>query len=70
MAWPTTSDPKTEFATLRFTASEAHELDTAAAAVGQNRSQFIRDCVARCIAADKRRAAKRRAAGQKGGTDD
>lgn len=56
MAWPTTSDPKTEFATLRFTASEAADLDNAAQAKGQNRSEFIRDCVHRCIQADLKKA--------------
>ncbi len=58
MAWPTTNDPKTEFATLRFTASEAASLDAAASLAGMTRSAFIRDAVRRVLTADARRKAR------------
>lgn len=66
MAWPTTSDPKTEFATLRFTVSEAADLDAAAAARSMKRSVYIRDAVARAIAADRRAARKKAGRNPKG----
>lgn len=58
MTWPTTSDPKTEFATLRMTKGEANDLDTYAARAGMKRSVFVRDCVRRCIAAERRKEAR------------
>lgn len=59
MAWPTTSDPKTEFATLRFTVGEAADLDAAVQTSGlANRSAYIRDCVRRVMAADAKKAAR------------
>ena len=58
MAWPTTSDPKTEFATIRFTLGESAEVDSEAAKAGMNRSQYIRECVHRCIVADRRKNKK------------
>ncbi len=58
MAWPTTNDPKTEFVTLRFTASEAASLDAAASTAGMTRSAFVRDSVRRVLTADARRAAR------------
>lgn len=60
MAWPTTSDPKTEFVTLRLTVGEAATLDAAAQAAGQNRSKFVREAVRRVLAADARKAARLR----------
>ena len=56
MAWPTTSDPKTEFATLRMTPAEAADLDAFA---GGNRSAFVRLAVAEKIEREQRKAAKR-----------
>lgn len=56
MAWPTTSDPKTEFVTLRLTVGEAAALDAAASLAGMKRSAYVRDCVRRVSAADQRRA--------------
>lgn len=67
MAWPTTNDPKTEFATLRFTVSEMADVDLWADANGMKRSAFIRDCVARCIAADKKKAKRQQASTSKPG---
>lgn len=64
MAWPTTSDPRTEFVTLRLTVAEAAELDALRAATGQNRSEAVRDCVARVIAAHNRKSRKRAALSQ------
>lgn len=58
MGWPTTSDPKTEFVTARFTVSESADLDAAASAAHLKRSAYVRDAVARAIAADKRAARK------------
>lgn len=56
MAWPTTNDPRTEFVTLRFTVSEAAELDAYAQARGVSRSQAVRDATGRVIAAERKRA--------------
>lgn len=64
MAWPTTSDPRTEFVTLRLTVNEAADLDAYAAARGLSRSAAVRDAVGRVIAADKKRAARRAAASE------
>lgn len=68
MAWPTTTDPKTEFVTVRFTASEAADLDAAAAAAGLKRSGYVREAVQRVIAADQRRANKTAAQAAKNGS--
>lgn len=56
MAWPTTTDPRTEFVTLRLTVSEAADLDLYAGTRGMNRSKAVRDAVNRVIAAEKKRA--------------
>lgn len=58
MAWPTTSNPKTEFVTIRLTADEAVSLDGAASTAGHSRSAYVRDAVRRVIAADVRKQAK------------
>lgn len=42
MAWPTTSNPRTEFVTLRLTADEAASLDAYAASRGLSRSAALR----------------------------
>lgn len=50
--------------TTRFAPDEAQELVAAYTAAGISKSAFIRRCVARCIAADKKAAA--RLAGKEG----
>lgn len=55
MAWPTTNDPKTEFATLRMTPAEAADLDQWA---DGNRSAFVRLAVAEKIEREARRKRK------------
>jgi hypothetical protein len=56
MAWPTTSNPRTNFVTTRFTDEEVDDLDM----LGSSRSESIRDAVARVVAIEKRRLAKKR----------
>lgn len=56
MAWPTTNNPRTEFVTLRLTASEAAELDVFAQTLGTSRSGAVRDAVSRVIRAEARKA--------------
>lgn len=63
MSWPTTSDPRTEFVTLRLTVAEAADLDAYAAARGLNRSAAVRDAVNRVIAAENKRARRTRKGG-------
>lgn len=58
MAWPTTSNPRTEFVTLRLTAAEAADLDALAASQGASRSEAVRSAVTRVIAAEKRKRGK------------
>lgn len=59
MSWPTTDDPRTAFATVRFTDSEAADIDWLMARTNApNRSAAIRACVDRVIA-HERRAEKR-----------
>ena len=60
MAWPTTSNPRTEFVTLRLTKEEAHDLDTYLAPLhGGNRSAAARVALEKAIVAARRRAKKR-----------
>ena len=54
MAWPTTTNPRTEFVTLRLTAGEAALLDEYAQAQNMTRSAALRDAVDRVTAADRR----------------
>jgi hypothetical protein len=56
MAWPTTSNPRTNFVTVRFTDDETDDLDTY---LGSPRSDAIRDAVARAVAIEKRRRNKK-----------
>jgi metal-responsive CopG/Arc/MetJ family transcriptional regulator len=56
MAWPTTSNPRTNFVTVRFTDDEADDLDM----LGSSRSEAIRDAVARVVAIEKRKLAKKK----------
>lgn len=67
MAWPTTSDPRTEFVTLRLTKSEAADLDLYADSRGMNRSKAVRDAVNRVIAVEKKRAKRTRKPATPGG---
>lgn len=62
MAWPTTSNPRTVFVTLRFTDDEAAELDLYADSNGMSRSKYVRDAVFRVIEAEKKRAKRQRGA--------
>jgi hypothetical protein len=57
MAWPTTSNPRTVFTTVRFTEDEADEMDTY---LGGSRSNAIRDAVARAVAIEKRKRARKK----------
>lgn len=61
MAWKTTDDPRTEFVTLRLTASEAADLDAYRAARGQSRSQALRDALDEKITRWKKQHSKRAA---------
>lgn len=57
MAWRSTPTPnKDVFTTIRFAPDETHDLIVAHTAAGVSKSAFVRRCVARCIAADKRKA--------------
>lgn len=44
--------------TVRFAPDEASELSVAYTVAGTSKSAYIRRCVSRCIAADKRAAAR------------
>lgn len=63
MGWPTTDDPKTELVTLRLTVGQMADLDTHAKANGHSRSAYVRSCVDRVIAAEKKRALKKTRSG-------
>lgn len=64
MAWPTTDDPRTEFVTVRFTASEAADIDWLIKVTGaKSRSAAVRDAVDRVVSSTKRKARQ-----QKGGS--
>lgn len=57
MSWPTADKPKDIFVSTRFDGDEAAELDAAVSIAGApSRSAYIRECVRRCRAADKRKA--------------
>ena len=58
MAWPTSSNPRTEFVTLRLTADEAADLDGYAGARGLSRSAAVRQALARVLAADAKKNKK------------
>lgn len=45
MAWPTSSNPRTEFVTLRLTVDEAAALDEYASARSMTRSAAVRAAV-------------------------
>lgn len=65
MAWPTTNDPRTEFATMRMTETEDADLDWGCRLLGVSRSEFLRDASAEKI--ERLRRAERRAQ-KKGGS--
>ncbi len=59
MSWPTTTDPKTEFVTVRFTVDEAADIAWLQGVTNsKNRSAAIRQCVDRVVSAEKKRARK------------
>ena len=61
MSWPKTDDPRTEFVTVRLTASEAADVDWLQSHVNaKSRSAAVRDAVDRVIAAERKRAARTR----------
>lgn len=60
MAWPTTDDPRTVFVTVRFTESEADDMDKY---LGGSRSNAVRDSVGRAVAIEKRRIARKKLQG-------
>jgi hypothetical protein len=63
MSWPTTNDPRTEFVTVRFTASEAADIDWLIGYTNaKNRSAAVRSAVDRVVHAERKRAAKQRRA--------
>lgn len=63
MAWPTTKDPRTEFVTLRFTVSEAADIDWLQHVTHtSSRSAAVRDAVGRVVAAERKRASKQKKA--------
>lgn len=50
MAWPTTNDPRTEFITVRLTASEAEDLDKVSQIMqAPTRSQTVRYAVEKLV---------------------
>ena len=59
MSWPTTSAPRTEFVTVRFSVEEADEIDWLRSQTGaKNRSEAVRSAVERVVAAERRNARK------------
>lgn len=63
MAWPTTNDPRTEFVTVRFTVSEAADIDWLRGHTNaKSRSAAVRGAVDRVIAAERKREKKARKA--------
>ena len=60
MSWPTTTEPRTVFITLRLTEAEADDLDLYADSRGLNRSSAVRDAVSRVIAAEQRRSTRQK----------
>lgn len=61
MPWPTTTDPRTEFVTVRFTLDEAADIDWLVASTGaKSRSAAVRSAVDRVVSAEKRAVKKRK----------
>lgn len=64
MSWPTTTNPRTEFVTLRLTVDEAAELDWLQSQTGtRSRSAALRGALIRVVEAEHRRARKQKRAG-------
>lgn len=61
MAWPTTSDPRTEFVTLRLTVGESADLDWLCSQVSQSRSEATRDALAEKVARERAKQVKQQA---------
>lgn len=60
MAWPTTSNPRTEFVTLRLTKGEADDLDWLTAQLGTSgRSETLRIAQEEKVARERKRVAQR-----------
>lgn len=60
MAWPTTSNPRTEFVTLRLTVDEAQDLDWLMQTTRtKNRSAALRNAFERVVAAERRKQQKK-----------
>lgn len=55
MGWPTTSNPRTEFVTLRLTVDEAEALQQMADTRSQSRSEYVREALGRVVSADQRK---------------
>ena len=61
MSWPKTDDPRTEFVTVRLTASEAADVDWLQSQVNApSRSAAVRDAVDKIVAVERKRAARTR----------
>jgi len=57
MAWPTTTNPRTEFVTLRLTVDEAADLDWLQAQTSaRSRSEALRTAFERVVKAERKRA--------------
>lgn len=61
MGWPTTTDPRTEFVTVRFTLSEAADLDWLMSHLGvSNRSAAAREAIGDRVSAERQRLTRSR----------
>lgn len=61
MAWPTTSNPRTEFVTLRLTVDEAADLDWLKTQTSaRDRSDTLRRAMTRVVAAERKRSARQK----------
>lgn len=49
MAWPTTSNPRTEFVMVRMTVQESEDLDRLAADSGKSRSEAMREAISKAV---------------------
>lgn len=59
MAWPTTSNPRRNFVTLRITDDEANDLDWLMAEMkARSRSEALRTALHRVVRAQRRKAAR------------
>lgn len=58
MGWPTTTNRRSEFVTLRLTVEEAAGLDEMALATSRTRSAVVRSAVVKAVAAHAKKRAK------------